>query len=146
MKKKTYITSLIVACVIIVLESLPYGAVLNFGQPASDGSIEFLRKTYSYFDLTAFGYANFGPFLTAILSCVLLSLIAISIFIHKRVLFEKSYIISSAALLTSLMPLQFGIKSYSTCGLAISILLAAEIIINWIGKRKTYNPRDLHNG
>lgn len=140
MKKKTYIASrLIIAFVVIVLEILPYGAVLNFGQPASDGSIEFLRKTYSYFNLTPFGYADFGPFLTAVLSCVLLSLIVISIFTHKQVLYEESYIVSIIALLTSLMPLLFGIRDYSAFGLAISVLLAAEVIIHWIGKRKMCN-------
>lgn len=44
-----------------VLELLPYGAVCNFANP--DGKP--WRRTYSYFDLTPFGYANFAPFLTA---------------------------------------------------------------------------------
>jgi len=42
--KKTNIVSAIVTLVIIVLESLPYGAVLNFGEPNADGSIGFIRK------------------------------------------------------------------------------------------------------
>ncbi len=58
----------------ILLELLPYGAVLNFGVQAADGSIDTIRRTYSYFSLTPFGYALFGPLLTAVLSCLLVAL------------------------------------------------------------------------
>ena len=127
--RKSNIARAFVAFAIIVLESLPYGAVLNFGEPTSDGSIGFIRKTYSYFSLTPFGYANFGPFLTAVLSCVLLCLLVISIFIEKNALQNTAYIVSIFALFASLMPLLLGVRNYSVCGLAISLLLAVEIII-----------------
>jgi len=59
---------LIVILAVVILELLPYGAVLNFGNP--DG--EPFRKTFSYFSLTPFGYANLAPFMTAVLSVVIL--------------------------------------------------------------------------
>lgn len=137
MRKKIHLANLIIAAVIIILESLPYGAVLNFGEPASDGSIKFLRRTCSYFDLTPFGYGNFCPLLTAVLSCVLLILIIIALFTHKPILYEGAFAVSVFALLTSLIPLLSGIAGYSVCGLAISVLLAVEVIIFGVGKRKT---------
>ena len=140
--KKTNIASAIVTLMIIVLESLPYGAVLNFGEPNADGSIGFIRKTYSYFSLTPMGYANFGTLLTAVLSSALLCVIVISIFMEKNVLQNASRILSILALLTSLMPLLLGVKNYSVCGLAISILLAGVIILHWIKGRKDHRYTD----
>lgn len=139
MRKKMHLANLIIAAVIIILESLPYGAVLSFGEPASDGSIKFLRRTYSYFDLTPFGYGNFCPLLTAVLSCVLLIIIVIALFTHKPILYEGAFAVSIFALLTSLIPLLSSIAGYAVCGLAISLLLAAEVVLFWAEKRKTQN-------
>ena len=58
----------IFAFAILVLELLPNGVVLNFANP--EGAP--WRKTYSYFSLTPFGYANFGPFITSVLTCILI--------------------------------------------------------------------------
>lgn len=66
MKKLLLVSFPIIA---FVLELLPYGVVLNFANPEG----EPWRRTYSYFSLTPFGYANFGPFITAILTCALLA-------------------------------------------------------------------------
>ena len=66
---------LIMPIIAIVLEILPYGAVLVFAPSPT----ESVRETFSYFSLTPFGYANFGPFLTALLTCVVLVLALISI-------------------------------------------------------------------
>lgn len=133
--KKRNIINAIIALAIIILESLPYGAVLNFGEPASGGSIKFIRSTYAYFSLTPFGYADFGPFLTAVLSCVLLCLIVVSIFTKKSTLQNACYVLSIFAFLTSLMPLLLGMSYYSVCGLAISALFVVEFILYSIKKR-----------
>ena len=65
-----------VFCVLAALglELTPYGAVLNFGRLAADGTIGTFRETYSYFSLMPFGYANFFPLLTGVLTVVLLLL------------------------------------------------------------------------
>ena len=67
------IAGIICTAVTVVLELLPWGAVCVFaGAPGSpEGRV---RETYSYFDPLPFGYANLGPLMTAVLSCVLLGL------------------------------------------------------------------------
>ncbi|HWQ74259.1 MAG TPA: helix-turn-helix domain-containing protein [Syntrophomonas sp.] len=59
----------------LAFEILPYGVVLHF----APGPGETIVKTYSYFSLTPFGYANFFPLLTGILTvaAVLLSVITL---------------------------------------------------------------------
>lgn len=64
----------------LILEALPYGAVLQFARPAAAP----LRELYSYFDLTPFGYANFAPLFTALGTCVLLVLLALYAGTGKR--------------------------------------------------------------
>ncbi|MBR3996310.1 MAG: hypothetical protein IKI97_13675 [Clostridia bacterium] len=105
----------------IILELLPYGAVLNFGNP--DG--EPWRKTFSYFSLTPFGYANFGPLITALLTCVLLILSVICIFKYSKGLNTAIMNISGIATLVSLSPLLFGISYVSAVGVAITVILLA---------------------
>ena len=70
--KKLLITILIT--VTFILELLPNGVVLNFANPEG----ESWRRTYSYFNLIPFGYANFAPFITALLTIVLIILLVIS--------------------------------------------------------------------
>ncbi|MBQ9992753.1 MAG: hypothetical protein IJP33_04920 [Firmicutes bacterium] len=107
----------------IFLEMLPYGAVLNFARPATDGSIGHFRETFSYFSLTPFGYANFGPLLTAILSCLMLVLIAVYIFSAKASFKKAACITGIIAALTSLMPLIMGLRYISAVGLLITASL-----------------------
>ena len=122
MRRKQTVIALAILVVILVLEILPCGAVLHFANPEG----EPFRETFSYFDLTPYGYANFGPFITAILTCVLLVLSVIKLFVDKG---EKAIkIISIIALITSLMPLL--VNCYSMIGGAISILLLAVFIIS----------------
>ena len=51
----------------IVLEALPMGAVCTFAISPT----ERVRETFSYFSLIPFGYANFAPLITAILTVVI---------------------------------------------------------------------------
>lgn len=104
-----------------ILELLPYGAVLNFGNPEG----EPWRRTFSYFSLTPFGYANFGPFITALLTCVLLILSVIAIFKHSKGLNTAIMNISGIAALVSLSPLLYGISYISAVGVAITVILLA---------------------
>ncbi len=105
----------------VIFELLPYGAVLNFGNPEGKP----WRKTFSYFSLTPFGYANFGPFITAILTCVLLILTIIGIFKFGKGLNTAIMNISGIATLVSLSPLLFGISYISAVGVAITVVLLA---------------------
>ena len=116
--KKKFVLSCL-SILVLALELLPYGAVLNFGNP--DG--EPWRKTYSYFSLLPYGYANVGPLITAILTCVLIVLIIIGWFKFGRGLNIAIMCISGFATLTSLLPLFLGIRNFSLIGVCISLLL-----------------------
>lgn len=124
-KKLTLLVFVILA---LVLEALPFGAVLNFAQESG----EPLRQTFSYFDPIAFGYANFGPFLTALLTCVLATLGVISLFKASRLLSTCTSGIALIALLASLAPLLYGRSYFTVLGGCISgILLAALLASLW---------------
>lgn len=123
LKHKLSVIILSIVIVILVLELLPYGTVLNFAN--ADG--EVLRTTYSYFDLTPYGYANFGPFITAILTCMLLVISIINLLMDNAKIKTTIKIVSFIALVTSLAPLL--VNCYSVLGLAISLLLLVVFII-----------------
>lgn len=134
MKKR--LLYVILPILVIVLEILPYGAVLNFGIPATDGSVGFFRETFSYFDLTPFGYGHFGCLITAVLTCVLL-LLGLVYFINGRKGMKKAIsVLSLAASIISLSPFLLGIKFVSVVGVLISMLLIAEFVFTRI---KTLN-------
>ena len=125
MKKKMITLALLRSA--LVLEILPYGAVLNFGNPEGDT----WRKTYSYFSLIPYGYANFGPLITAILTCIMLVIIVISILIKKD--WNKTIsVISVIATLTSLAPLMLGIGYFSIVGAMVSVCILATFVISRI--------------
>lgn len=125
MKKK--LTILFTTLVALVLEILPYGAVLNFANPEG----ESWRRTFSYFDLTPFGYANFSPFIVALLTCSLLVLTIVSMLTQKTL--RKPIIsVSVIAAVLSFAPLLMGIKYYSVVGALISATLAIIAVISFI--------------
>lgn len=106
----------------LVLELLPYGAVCNFANPEGVP----WRRTYSYFNLTPFGYANFAPFLTAVFTCVAIALLLVYLFVGTRLwaAIAKKVLVVTFAL--SLCPLVLGIEYYSVVGLLITLCLFAE--------------------
>ena len=125
MKKKMITLALLLSA--LVLEILPYGAVCNFGNPEG----EPWRVTYSYFSMIPYGYGDFGPLITAILTCIMLIIIVISILIKKD--WNKSIrVISVIATLTSLAPLMFGISNFSIVGAMISACILATFVISRI--------------
>ena len=129
MRKKTML--IIMPLVLIIPESLPYGAVLNFGFEQPNGQIGSLRQTTSYFDLLPFGYANWGPLLTAILSCVILVVTICYVVRPADKLKRNIFCLMMLAFVTSIFPLlMLGIKYYSFLGLCISmgILLEATLL------------------
>lgn len=118
--KKDKILSLIHLSVIFILEIIPYGAVCNFA--AENG--EVLKQTYSYFSLVPYGYANFGPFVTAVLTVVLIILGVINLFTDSKKLINMSAFICGLALFTSILPLTLGFSFWSTVGVCITVILA----------------------
>ena len=114
---------LICPLIILILELLPYGVVLNFANPEG----EPFRETFSYFSLTPFGYANFGPFITAILSCILL--VSVIIYVLKGKLKKFSIILGIVTCVVSLSPLLFGLQYYSVIAGCITFLLGLEVML-----------------
>ena len=128
MKKKFII--LCTTLIALVLEILPYGAICNFANP--DG--EPWRRTYSYFDLTPFGYANFAPFIVALLTCVLIILIVVSL-VGKKKMKAPILAISAIATVISLAPLLYGIRFFSVVGAFITVALAITTVIAFIKEK-----------
>ena len=106
----------------IVLEALPMGAVCTFAISPT----ERVRETFSYFSLIPFGYANFAPLITAILTVVILLLSLISL--KKDSVFNALFVLSIITAIISLMPLMYGLNNYSLVGALITIALVTESI------------------
>lgn len=115
---------LILPFITLILEILPYGAVCNFANPEG----EPFRETYSYFDLTPFGYANFSPLLTAIITCIVFVLILIFCITGNRKLALTARNILCVCTVFSLGPLVFGVDFFSFVGLFITLSLIAELL------------------
>lgn len=126
--KNKYWIYVILPIIAIILELLPYGAVLRMGGPEENGEFVYYVSTYSYFDLTPFGFANFGPLLTAILTGVLLVLGGIYLYKKEDKWLNRLKGFSGVAVFTSLMPLMFGIEFFSVVGALISAVLILEFV------------------
>lgn len=128
MKKR--ILFLILPIITLVLEILPYGAVLNFMRPCEDGTtIAHIRELYSYFSLTPFGWANFAPLITAIITCVILVLLVIYCITGKQRLAVTARNLLCVCTIFSLGPLVFGINYFSVVGALITVSLIAELLL-----------------
>ena len=128
MKKK--LIMLCTTLIALVLEILPYGAICNFANPEG----EPWRRTYSYFDLTPFGYANFAPFIVALLTCVLIILIVVSL-VSKKKMKAPILAVSAIATVLSLAPLLYGIRFFSVVGALISVALAITTVVAFVMDR-----------
>lgn len=122
----------------LILEILPFGAVCNF---ALDGG-ETLRKTYSYFDLVPFGYANFAPLLTALTTLVTLGLLIAYLFSGRAYWIKVAKIATVCGLLLSLCPLLFGISYFSFVGVFISFSLLLQAVLLYVSERKMVAIKD----
>ena len=122
MKKR--ISYLLLPLVTLVLEILPYGAVCNFATETKT-----IRELYSYFDLTPYGYANFAPFITALLTCIILALLAVWCFTGKRQLMTAAKALLAVGAVLSLCPLLLGVDCFSAVGALITLTLAVEFLL-----------------
>ena len=129
MKKIFTLSAVLLA---LAFEIMPYGAVCNFMTPPGEPP---LRETYSYFSLTPFGYANFAPFIVAILTCVLLVLVVIYIFVGQRMRMPVLCVALAAALL-SFAPLLLGFSYFSLLGLLISLCLVGVTLLTALDLKK----------
>ncbi len=126
MKKK--LLYLVFPMIALLLEILPYGAVCNF----ATGPNETIRETFSYFDLTPFGYANFSPFLTAMITCAALALLAIYLFADQPRMLKVTKVFVCIGAVLSVCPLLYGINYYSLVGALITVSLIAELVLLFV--------------
>lgn len=124
-KKSLFVVLPLVA---LILELLPNGVVLNFANPEG----EPWRRTYSYFSMMPFGYANFGPLITAILTCVMLILVIFYLFKPHKGLNTAITNVAGFATVASLLPLMFGFDYITVIGVIITLLLAGTFGICFI--------------
>lgn len=120
----------------LVLEAMPFSAVMIFAVQGDDGAIEYIRRTTSYFSLTPFGYADFGPLLTALLSCLLLALTVWLCVRPGTGIYKAVLTLNALAVITSLLPLFLGTAFYSLAGAVISLALTAQLLYLLYSKRK----------
>ena len=127
MKKR--LLYLLLPIITLILEILPYGAVLHFGHLSPDLTLYEYTETFSYFDLIPFGYANITPLLTAAVTCIILILLLVYLFtgITKTITATKIFLCIGVAL--SLCPLLFGISYFSVVGALITISLISEFVL-----------------
>ena len=116
---------LILPIITVILEILPYGAVCNFANPEG----EPWRETYSYFDMIPFGYANFAPLITAVITVIVLLLLAVFVVTgkHRLAIAARNFLVVCAAI--SLGPLAFGISFFSVVGAMITVTRIAELLL-----------------
>ena len=115
---------LVLPIITLILEALPYGAVCVFAASPTDR----IRETFSYFDLTPFGYANFAPLFTAIITCLVFILL-LAYCMKGNVRFAiKAKNILYVAVVMSLGSLVFGIAYFSVVGGLITVSLLAELL------------------
>ena len=116
---------LILPVITLILELLPYGAVCNFANPEG----EPWRETYSYFDLTPFGYANFTPFLTAVVTCLVLALLLLYWVKGSQKVGLLARNILAFGAVVSVGPLAFGLRFFSPVGALITVTLVVELFL-----------------
>lgn len=121
MKKRAY-TLLILPVFALLLEAMPYGAVLNF----ADESRTY-RETFSYFSLTPYGYANFGPLIAAVLTCIILLLVIILLAKKEEKLCMGIAVLSGLAAAASLMG---NVMGFSVTGLLITLVLLGQCVLS----------------
>lgn len=129
MKKKNLLLA-IAPIVAIIFAADPDGVTMKWGKRLADGSMGFVEKYCSFFNPIAAAYGDVAPFLTAVLSVVLLAMCFACIFTKKVYLATK--IIALLAFVSSVVALAtavFILSYVSIPGVIITIALGAEAVL-----------------
>ncbi len=124
-KLKSLLLTFIVPAAVLLLEIPPLGAVCKF----ADGPDQPIIKTFSYFSLTPFGYANFFPLITGVLTAILLILGVLSLAKPDKKLLLARRRVAVAAFITSVLPIVYGPEYLNLFGIMISALLLAQSVL-----------------
>ena len=117
------ISLVVLPAITIALEILPLGAVCIFAPSPT----ERVKETFSYFSPIPFGYANFAPLITAVLTVVILLLSLISL--KKNGVFNSMFVLSIITAVISLLPLVLGFCYVTFVGVLITMALVTECIL-----------------
>lgn len=117
----------VILLIVLLSEALPNGVVLNFANPEG----EPWRRTFSYFSLTPFGYADFAPFITAILTVMLL-ILSIIFLVKKKSINSVFKIISGTTAVISVFPMLYGVEYITITGIVITVLLSINFVFSII--------------
>ena len=92
---------------------------------------------FSYFSLVPFGYANFGPFITAVLTTVIV-LLSVVLFTKKAQKITKCLtVLNIAAVIASLLPLiMLGAAYFNLVSYIITVILAAMAVMTVFVKKE----------
>lgn len=131
MKKKN-ILLLVFPVIAIILELLPNGVTMNWGQRMPDGTLGTIQKHCSFFNPTPAAYGDFAPFFTAILSTVLLIVCLVFVFSGKgklavKILSVATFVMSVIALVMAIFLLSY----YSAIGIAITVALGLQMVLSF---------------
>lgn len=136
MKKVLEYLKLVISVVLVVLEILPFGAAMILQWPDSEGKFAFQKQLYAYFNYyIGSSCNNYLPFITSILTCIILILAVLAIVKKDFHLNKVIMTISCISFLTSL-PLMYGLFSYTVVGLIITVLLAAIVVLCYFENKK----------
>lgn len=136
--KSIYAVSIILQIAALILELLPFGAVLVFAA----GPTETVTHTYSYFNFALVGYANFTPLLTGILSIsiVISGIIALCRYDSAKKCKSAVFICSVIAVVLSLVPLLlFGSVGMTAISYIITAMMTASVCLQAVANRKEYS-------
>lgn len=127
--KKLGVARLIACIAAIIMELLPLGAVLKYGLISDSGKIAFTFESYSYFDITPFGYAMFNYMICAVMTTITAMLSLLWIFFGKKRQTPIT-VLSSIAFAMSLIP--YFIGTFNIFTVIISALIAAVLALSVI--------------
>ena len=127
-KRKRSFVLLAITVMILILEIVPYGTILEFAHMSPELTLGYYEDHFSYFDPMLYGYGHFGPLITAVLTCMLAVITVIAVFFEKHAVRIALRVVSVLTLLCSLTPMLTG--CYSPVGMAISALLLVTCIIS----------------
>ena len=127
--KKLGVIRLFICIAAIIMELLPLGAVLKYGLISNSGKVVFTFESYSYFDITPFGYAMFNYMICAVMTTITAMLSLLWIFFGKKRQTPVT-VLSAIALTMSIVP--YIVMTFNVFTIIISALLAAVLVISVI--------------
>ncbi|MBR2615484.1 MAG: hypothetical protein IKC69_02275 [Clostridia bacterium] len=123
--KKTVAT--VLAGAALILELLPFGVILRFANPEG----EPWRRSYSYFDLTPYGYGNVTPIMTGILTVLAVVYGILSLVSEKEKTENSAFLLTLAGAVFSVVPFFRGLTYLSPVGAGVTLCLVGACVLRW---------------